>query len=458
MSAVREVEGARIDADEVPGNRATGSACEVIRMRHDGEADYQSLADMLNSLPERVVRYAVADRRIKYCNNSWAAARGRTPAELLGLSLDELLSPPELEGVAKQLALLGPDCVSLADSVARPAPEAPDRWIAWADQFLPGPDGGDVLAVGRDVTDEHVAKLALIQSEEGFRHLAERSADVVWRFVHSPSPHFTYLSPSIEKFTGYLPADLINDFGRFVSILEDHDSQALLGAVGLGPVGSGRSASDRYDLTFRRRDGALVVAEMQVTQLPDGSQGVGRDVTELRGLQAELTHLALRDPLTGLANRRLLDELLEAAIKRADRSGVLVAVIFLDLDNFKTVNDTYGHDVGDLVLRVTADRLRASVRDTDAVARVGGDEFVVVHESSGVTVDVITQRIQRALAAPIDVAGIGTLYCQASVGFAHAGVGARTASALLSAADSAMYVVKRARRVADPRAELSQSR
>jgi diguanylate cyclase (GGDEF)-like protein/PAS domain S-box-containing protein len=409
-------------------------------MRRQGEVGYQSLADMLNSLPERVVRYSVADRRVKYCNRSWAAARGRTPDELIGLSLDELLSPPELDGVAAQLSLLGPDCPSLSDPVARPAPEAPDRWIAWADQYLAGPDGGDVLAVGRDVTDEHLAKLALMQSEKRFRHLAERSADFVWRLALSPAPHFTYLSPSVENFTGYTPAELEADFGRFVSLLGDDESKSLLGAVG----DSGRVA-DRYDLTFRRRDGAVVIAEMQVTHLRDGSQGVGRDVTELRVLQAELTELALRDPLTGLANRRLLGELLAAALRRADRSGAEVAVVYLDLDNFKAINDCYGHDVGDLVLRATGERLRSSVRDADTVARVGGDEFVVVHESAHTSVEGLVQRIEKALAPALDVAGVGPVCFEASIGFARAETNGETARPLIAAADLAMYAAKKQR-------------
>ena len=88
----------------------------------------------------------------------------------------------------------------------------------------------------------------------------------------------------------------------------------------------------------------------------------------------------MRDPLTGLANRRLLDELFEASLSRADRTGTPLAVAYLDLDDFKTLNDTYGHDAGDIVLCETARRLRSTVRSADLVARVGGDEFVIVHE------------------------------------------------------------------------------
>ena len=91
----------------------------------------------------------------------------------------------------------------------------------------------------------------------------------------------------------------------------------------------------------------------------------------------------MRDPLTGLANRRLLDELLGRAIQRAKRLGTPLSVVFLDLDTFKSVNDTYGHEAGDAVLRVTAARLQTAVRDADVVARYGGDEFIVVYEGIG---------------------------------------------------------------------------
>jgi diguanylate cyclase (GGDEF)-like protein/PAS domain S-box-containing protein len=400
------------------------------------EEQRQSLADMLDSLPERVVRYSIATRRISYCNQAWAASHRATPAQLIGQRLDDLLSPGELEGLAVQLARLSTESGTLVDQDARPAPEAPDRWIAWSDQQLPGIDGGDILAVGRDVTEEHLAKRALTVSEEHFRLLAEYSADVVWRFSRDPEPHFTYLSPSIERFTGYTPAELQANFAGFLDILADDESRALARTAA-----SGGPMPDRYDLTFRHRGGSIVITEMQVTRLPNGSQGVGRDVTELRVLQAELSALALRDPLTGLANRRLLDELLASALRRGERSGAEIAVIYLDLDNFKAVNDTYGHDAGDVVLRATGERLRSCVRAADVVARVGGDEFVVVHESSGAMVGGVIERIEASLARPIDVGERGVVHCAASIGLATT----RTtdASELIATADAAMYESKR---------------
>jgi diguanylate cyclase (GGDEF)-like protein/PAS domain S-box-containing protein len=405
----------------------------------DDEQRREWLADMLDSLPERVCRFAVSDRRISYCNQAWALSHNSTPAELTGRCLDDLLSAGEREGLAAQLAKLDIETGTLADLVARPAPDGPDRWISWSDQLIPGVDGNDeILAVGRDVTDEHVAKLALVQSEERFRHLAEHSADLVWRFASRPEPHFTYLSPSIERFTGYTAEELVADFRLVANLLDDEEGRALLQtAFTGGPL------PDRYDIQLRHRDGSLVIVEMQATRLADGSQGVGRDVTEIRALQVELSALALRDPLTGLANRRLLDELLTSALDRGRRSGSEIAVIFLDLDNFKNVNDTYGHDVGDRVLQVTADRLRSSVRASDAVARVGGDEFVVVHESSNASIGGLAHRIETTLAAAIDLGDHGLVRCHASVGFATTRTTAHDARALITAADAAMYTSKR---------------
>jgi diguanylate cyclase (GGDEF)-like protein/PAS domain S-box-containing protein len=404
----------------------------------DDEQRREWLADMLDSLPERVVRYAVSDRRISYCNRAWALSHNATPAGLAGRCLDDLLSAGEHEGLAAKLARLDIESGTLADVVARPAPDGPDRWISWSDQLIPGVDGNDILAVGRDVTDEHLAKLALVESETRFRNLAEHSADLVWRFASEPEPHFTYLSPSIERLTGYTAEELLADFRLVAHLFDDDQARAMLQTAF-----AGGSLPDRYDMRLRHRNGSLVILEMHATRLADGSQGVGREVTEIRALQVELSALALRDPLTGLANRRLLDELLTSALDRGRRSGSEIAVIFLDLDDFKSVNDTYGHEVGDRVLQVTADRLRSSVRASDAVARVGGDEFVVVHESSNASIGGLAQRIETTLAAAIDLGDQGLVRCHASVGFATTRTTAHDARSLIAAADIAMYTSKR---------------
>ena len=202
---------------------------------------------------------------------------------------------------------------------------------------------------------------------------------------------------------------------------------------------------ERYDMRFRCADGSIAIGEAQTTTVPGGLQGVTRDVTELRNLQANLADLALRDPLTGLANRRLLDELLESGLARTQRSGTPLAVAFLDLDGFKAVNDVYGHDAGDIVLCETARRLLSVVRGADVVARLGGDEFVIVYEPSDPNADHLIRRIERALSAPVDISGAVSVTCPASIGQADTRAVGRDAGALLAAADADMYDVKRAR-------------
>jgi diguanylate cyclase (GGDEF)-like protein len=201
----------------------------------------------------------------------------------------------------------------------------------------------------------------------------------------------------------------------------------------------------RYDMRFRRADGSLRIGEVQTTTVPGGLQGVTRDVTELRTLQAKLADLALHDPLTGLANRRLLDELLKSSLARTQRSGTPLAVAFLDLDGVKSVNDTYGHDAGDIVLRETARRLLSVVRSADVVARIGGDEFVVVYEPCDPGSDNLIARLDHALASPIDLADSIQVCCPASIGYADTRTVGCDPAALLAAADAAMYGVKKSR-------------
>ncbi len=394
---------------------------------------YRGLAQLLDALCERVVRYRVHDLEIVYCNNAWASSHDLEPVDLVGRSLGDVLTPGELEGLHQQLALLGPNNPMVIDDVARPAPDAPGRWISWSDQYI----DGHVLAVGRDVTEQHLAEARLAESENRFRELAERSADVVWRFTMHPHPHFTYLSPSVESMTGYPRDFLQGDFRNFLALTDDAGRELLTGAL------HGKELPERYDLHVRSRSGTIVIAEMQITRLPDAVQGVARDVTHIRTLQGELVALALRDPLTGLANRRLLDELLQAALLRTERAGSALQVTFLNLDHFKAVNDTFGHDAGDQVLRETARRLVATARNSDVVARVGGDEFVIVHESLSAGGDVLVQRVREALEAPVRIDERTDVRCPASIGCSDTRTSGRDAATLITVADMAMFQAKR---------------
>jgi diguanylate cyclase (GGDEF)-like protein/PAS domain S-box-containing protein len=410
-------------------------------------SELNGLAEMLDALPERVVKYRLPDLTILYCNASWAAMYDCEPDQAVGRTLDTFLSADGQEGLKAQLARLGPTNLISVDDAIREAPNAPGAWVEWVDRYLPGPDGAEVLAVGRDVTARHIAETKLAESEGRFRDLADKSADVMWRFVLAPHPHFGYMSPSVENILGYPPEFFLEDFTRFLDILSDDDRAAIDRAF------MGEPLPDRIDFHYRHANGSTVVGETQVLAIAGGLQGVGRDVTELRRLQASLEALALRDPLTGLANRRLLTELLDAELARTQRSGVPLAVAYLDLDDFKAVNDWHGHDAGDIVLREIAKRLQAIVRGADIVARLGGDEFVIVYEPNDPSSDNLIPRLDEAMAAPIEVLPGVSVSCPASIGVADTRTAGYNAAALIASADAAMYRVKRAHHQEEKRRE-----
>ncbi|MFA7291973.1 MAG: EAL domain-containing protein [Rhodocyclaceae bacterium] len=171
------------------------------------------------------------------------------------------------------------------------------------------------------------------------------------------------------------------------------------------------------------------------------------DITERKAAQARIEYLAHHDPLTGLPNRSLLRERLEQEVARARRSELKVGVLFLDLDRFKTVNDSLGHAAGDRLLREVSGRLRSCLRESDVVCRQGGDEFIVVLPELRTTTDAAhaARQITHALREPIDV-GSRMVHTSFSIGIALYPEDGHTTSALLKAADLAMYHAKESER------------
>ncbi|MBI5486647.1 MAG: EAL domain-containing protein [Deltaproteobacteria bacterium] len=234
------------------------------------------------------------------------------------------------------------------------------------------------------------------------------------------------------------------------------DAARLERLVAGGPV-------PHFETEVRRADDSTFPAFLSAAQVLDHAGGafgtavVLRDASEYARTEDRLDHLAHHDPLTDLPNRFLFGDRLDHALGRARRRNEALAVMMLDLDHFKEVNDTLGHEAGDLLLRAVAERLTGCIRRSDTVARMGGDEFVFVLPDlkQAADVRVVAERIVAALARPVDVAG-SALTVAASIGIALFPAHGRDAAALLTCADAAMYRVKatgrRAWRVFDPAA------
>ncbi|MGY1602418.1 diguanylate cyclase domain-containing protein [Geodermatophilus sp. SYSU D00815] len=180
--------------------------------------------------------------------------------------------------------------------------------------------------------------------------------------------------------------------------------------------------------------------------LPWGAVAAIEDIHARRLRDAELSRLAYHDPLTGVRNRALLDDDIDAALRARDRDGGVVAVCYLDVDDFKDVNDRHGHEAGDLLLVVLASRLREVRRTTDTVARLGGDEFALVaHLPDAAAAARLRERIEAVCAEPLALTDL-TLPLRVSVGMTVVDAPGRSATAVLAEADAAMYERKRQRR------------
>lgn len=279
-------------------------------------------------------------------------------------------------------------------------------------------------------------------SESRFLSLAEAlpsgilSADAGGRVV--------YCNSRAEKILD-LPAPRILGAG-WLSVVEPEDLPDVLEAAGL--VLQSAVAQQAH---FRIQTGLFVRwAAIRFVPLGDRAQALGwiatlDDVTDRRRAESHLAHQATHDPLTDLPNRGLLEDRLEQAFARLQHEPGSVSVLFCDLDGFKDINDSLGHDAGDEVLREVARRLRAVLRPTDTIARLGGDEFVAVCEGLGPdAVRRVAERIELALEVPMSVAG-KELSVRASVGVALTTDERQDALALLASADQAMYREKRRR-------------
>ena len=279
------------------------------------------------------------------------------------------------------------------------------------------------------------------QSAERFRSLVQNSSDVI--ALLSPDLTIRYHTPSVERVLGYGEDELV---GRRLTELLQHEDAEKLGGF-FAEVCAVPGAPMPRDLPLRRKDGSVVQLESVFNNLL-GVANVGgvvvtaRDVTERRALEDQLAHQAFHDSLTGLANRALFSERITHAIERGTRRRNLFAVLFIDLDDFKTVNDSLGHAAGDELLVAVADRIRAVIRPEDTCARLGGDEFAVMIESiddrEGAAI--VAKRILGAMSEPLVVGG-SDVVVQGSIGIALDS-GGQTASEIMRSADLAMYRAK----------------
>lgn len=275
------------------------------------------------------------------------------------------------------------------------------------------------------------------------RSLVDAAEDAI--ILTTPDAVVTAWNPGATRLYGHTAGEML---GRPLTEVTAAGDAAELTEV-LSLLGRG-ARCDPFDLRRIDRDGRVVDVSVSASAItdPDGTVvalgWIERDVTGRRHVERMISHLAFHDPLTGLANRTLLRDRMQHALARTRRSGELVAVIYLDLDAFKLVNDRFGHPAGDRVLQLVATRLRGLLRPEDTLARLGGDEFVVMSDAvpSMEAALAIAERVLGALAPPFEF-DERRVEVAASVGVA-VGNADDDADRLLAHADRAMYAAKAA--------------
>jgi len=297
----------------------------------------------------------------------------------------------------------------------------------------------------RDLLESRVRERteALRLSEGRLQNLVSLSADWIWE--QDATLRFTYVSDSVEAATGYSPQQLI---GQSQTANVDIDASPDVMAAWKAAVDARRPFRD-FTYGFDRPDGVRCYVRISGEPVFDdaggftGYRGVGRDVTQDRLAEQKVQELARIDGLTGLPNRNMFLGELDRAIARSRRNGAPFAVYFIDLDRFKTINDTLGHDAGDKLLRVMAQRLRAALRESDLVARLGGDEFVVLAEGDAnvPSLTLVAQKLLTAIGEPMLLHGHRFLVT-GSIGIGLFPNDGEDAATLLKHADAAMYLAK----------------
>ena len=405
-------------------------------------SDALGIANLLDGSDE-VIYFKDRESRFLRVSKGCAELHRLAPADMVGLTDADLFTPEHAEAArADEVAIVESGHPMLDKVECERWYGRPDTWVTSSKFALRSADGTVVgtFGISRDVTSRVLAQQELARVETQLRTVLAASADQI--SMYDTELRYRYVNPAGERALGLVAAQVLGrtdaELGMPDAVLDTvvpavqrslhtgEDARIEFAVVG----GAGSHWYQAHLNPDRDADGAVVGVIVST-----------RDITALKVAEQELAHRATHDSLTGLANRGLVVE--RAAQHLGDGTGRL-GVLFVDVDDFKQINDLYGHEVGDHVLVEIADRLRALARRGDTVARLGGDEFVMLCQDvpDDVALEHLTCRVSSALAEPIVTDGL-VLPLAVSVGGAVAGVGGATTTDLLARADAAMYRVKR---------------
>jgi diguanylate cyclase (GGDEF)-like protein/PAS domain S-box-containing protein len=411
----------------------------LLREHRQSELQYRTLADNASDL---VVRIGDDGSR-NYVSPSSREVLGLDPAQLQAQGWDHV-HPDDLPGFRAALARLEKQGQSTTVLYRGRHAQGHLVWLETIARRVMGPDGTpEVVCAARDVSTRIRAEQALESVQARLRAVTDNIPALIAHIDNQE--RYSFINDRGTRLFGIQQADVIGRTVREVrgeeiySEVKEHIASALRG----------------HRVTFEGQAAALGQSyRYQTSYVPDiGPDGIQNgffsftfDITELKDAEQRLEQMARFDSLTGLANRRYFDERFGNTVARCRRQGSPLALLYLDIDRFKQINDSHGHAVGDQVLRQFAARLKSCVREGDLAARIGGDEFVLLAEgaTTPADADAIAAKITSVMQRPWQVAGKEqAITASIGVAFSRGGAGAE---ALMAAADGALYQAKAAGR------------
>src|SRR5688572_10821380 len=414
--------------------------------RHPGEF---AVTDEFRSVFEHAgVGMAMTDLngRLIRVNAKYAAMLGWTPDELRDRGVDAVVDEKyRLAERQCRTTLLSSARSEVTAEMALVCKDAGSIWVSVVTSLVRDQTGvpRHFLSVVHDVSARRAAELALRESEEKFRQLADNIPEIFW-ITDARQRKLHYLSPGFETLTGKPLTEVMRRPRGWLQVVHPDDRERVrLARKGL--------PHEEYNIEYRivLADGSIRWVHDQAFPVRDASgtvyriAGIGADVTHRKEAEEKLVYLAHYDGLTGLPNRVLFLDRLQQMLAQARRRGRQAAVMFLDLDRFKVVNDTLGHAVGDELLRNVAQRLSYCIRVGDTVARFSGDEFVLIVNDLREAEDArhIAQKVLQAFTDPFRLNG-HEVFVSTSIGIAMFPADGEDEQTLLKSADTAMYRAK----------------
>jgi diguanylate cyclase (GGDEF)-like protein/PAS domain S-box-containing protein len=381
-------------------------------------------------------------RRVRSINSAMS--------DMLGIPDDALAEHPLLETLIPAAELGERVAAALEtgapqDAVVVPVDGLADgvRWFEFNVRRTRQAGGDLLLLIGQDVTFRRRAKLRLQESEEFFRLTFSQAA--IGIALLSREGRFLRVNRKLSRIVGYSEIELLQRFFDQVTHPDERDEDRAL----VGRLVAGEVRDFRRESRYLCKDGRTVWVALSASTMREAASGQLRlivaveDISRRKEAEEALLRMASHDALTGLPNRLLLQDRLAQAIAQAQRAHRQVGVMFVDLDRFKHVNDSLGHEAGDRLIVEIARRLGAALRESDTVARQGGDEFVVVLADIAGPDDaaLVAAKLLESLARPLTLCG-QEVFPSASIGIAMYPQDGPDSEALLKAADSAMYRAK----------------